>query len=96
MAKGNAQEVTINVALLERLRDNTETLMYLQKSSVFELASAGVTKLEKDFKEAEKKISAVRCGASQTYKNRLKVNPLSDEERKFRQQKSEEDKYERN
>ena len=96
MAKGNALEVTINVALLERLQGYAETLIYLQQANVFELAASAQTQVEKDFKVAEKECSAIRCGAAQTYKNRLKAKPLSDEERKTRDQKSQEDKYERN
>ena len=96
MAKGNALEVTINVALLERLIANTETLIYLEQTSLFELAATRVNQLEKDYRTAEREVAKVRCGKTQSYKNRLKANPLSDEERKTRQQKSEEDKYERN
>tara|TARA_B100000427_G_scaffold7194_1_gene6608 strand:+ start:510 stop:800 length:291 start_codon:yes stop_codon:yes gene_type:complete len=96
MAKGNALEVTINVALLERLQGYAETLIYLQQANVFELAASAQTQVEKDFKVAEKEIARVRCGKAQTYKNRLKAKPLSDEERKTRDQKSQEDQYERN
>ena len=73
-----------------------QTLIYLQQANVFELAASAQTQVEKDFKVAEKEIARVRCGKAQTYKNRLKAKPLSDEERKTRDQKSQEDKYERN
>ena len=76
MAKGNALEVTINVALLERLQGYAETLIYLQQANVFELAASAQTQVEKDFKVAEKEIARVRCGKAQTYKNRLKAKPL--------------------
>ena len=97
MSQGNPATTQINIALLERLRNNSETLLNLQRANVFDLAQGRVTQLEKDFKTADRLIKDVRCRKSEeTYKNRLGVIPLSDEERKYREQRDKEDRYERN
>ena len=97
MSKGHAATAQINVALLERLRDNAETLLSLQKANVFDLASPKATQLQKDYRSADRLIKEVRClKNAETYRNKLGAIPLNDEERKFREQRDQEDHYERN